>query len=156
LVDVNRHFHPTTSLASRLPPDLIIEEVRAQIEEALSWGIPFTYMDEHMGFNWIPGIQSRHQALADEFHLIYKPKLPTLPALEEVPDDLVLKWSTQIHCAQGFPHLLVTHPAFGGESFSPPGRVAGQRYRDFQALSSGAWRESLLREAVELITYRDL
>jgi predicted glycoside hydrolase/deacetylase ChbG (UPF0249 family) len=135
---------------------LIIEEVRAQIEEALSWGIPFTYIDEHMGFNWLHDIQSRHQALADEFHLIYKPTLPGLPPLEEIPDDLVLRWSTQIHHAKAFPHLLITHPAFRDESFSLPGRVAEQRYLDFQALSSSAWRESLHREAVELITYRNL
>ncbi len=163
LVDANGHFHPGLEQASSLSHEIIVAEARAQIEEALSWGIPFSYLDEHMNFNWMHDIQSHHMALASEFNLIYQPSLPSLPPIEDKPDDLILQWSRRLHEADAEPHLLVTHRVLADESThklsnssSLPGKVAQERAREFQALWSASWLECLRREKVELITYRNL
>jgi predicted glycoside hydrolase/deacetylase ChbG (UPF0249 family) len=163
MVDAKGHFHPRTNQVSSLPAALIVGEVRAQIIEAMSWGIPFEYLDEHMSFNWIHDLEARHTALASDFNLIYKPRLPVIPMTVQNPDSPISQWRPQLDSATTEPQLLVTHPVLADESTlklgnrdNPPGTVARYRNREFTALSGPAWIESLREQQVQLITYRDL
>jgi predicted glycoside hydrolase/deacetylase ChbG (UPF0249 family) len=149
LVDQSGYFHPETKTLLSVSPDVILEEVRAQIETAMSWGIPFSYVDEHMVFGWLPQVRKGIVEIAAEFNLIYQPDLPSssIAAIEKIGQK---------------PTLLIFHPALSDESSvqfynasHPPGKVAKEREAEYHTLLNGEWRSRFLQEN-QLVTYRDL
>ena len=163
LVDADGYFHPSLHQACQVAPSVIKDEVEAQIEEALSWDIPFSYLDEHMGFNWLHDLQSHHAELAARFSLAYYPDLPNLPRTEAESSDILLGWNRRLAAASPGEYLLVTHPALDNDSTQrfwnethPPRAISRARSREFAALSSAAWPEKLREGNTTLITYREL
>jgi len=162
LVDAQGHFHADPNKLSQVPPEIVLDEVRAQIRRGLGWGIPFSYLDEHMGFSWVQNLRAPLAALAEEFGLIYRPAIPGLQP-GKTYGGLVANWREGLKSIHAHPHLLITHPALDDDSTRPfynmsilPGVVPRERQAEFEALGSLAWREALSAEKIELITYQEL
>lgn len=60
----------TKTLHERANHDEIIAEVRAQIAKARRLRLPIRYLDTHMVFSWLPGMQDRLDALGREEGLV--------------------------------------------------------------------------------------
>jgi len=162
LADANGHFHLDTEKLRAIPAEVILDEIRAQIERALSWSVPFSYVDEHMGYTWMHNLREPLAALAKEHGLIYRPELPG-PKSGKTDEGLIANWRLGLKTMDNQPHLMVTHPVIDDDStralyMAPdgPGSISRDRQAEFDALSSAEWRETLAQEEIELITYRDL
>ncbi len=161
-VDAQGHFHANPNSMKSVPAEVVLAEVRAQIQRALDWGLPFVYLDEHMGFSWVHNLSEQLGALAKEFGMIYRPKVAGLKAGKT--GDLVADWKVGLQAIQDDqPHLMVLHPVVDDESTrayyhgsAKPGEISRSRQDELDALLSAQWRETLAQENVELITYRDL
>ncbi len=162
LVDERGYFHTDATPLLSVDAEVILQEVRAQVSEALKWGVAFSYMDEHMGFGWLPQIAGRLPEIAKEFGLIYRLDIPTL-GIDSGETALLSRWRSAIQAMDEKPRLFVTHPSFADEStkhFSnanvPDGVIARERQEEMDALSSSSWRNLLLEQEVSLLTYRDV
>jgi predicted glycoside hydrolase/deacetylase ChbG (UPF0249 family) len=164
MVDANGHFHPDYEILSKQPPELIAAEVEAQVKRALGWGIPFSYLDEHMGFGWIPGVAPLLAQIAEAHGLIFQPALPGLPEVKPPSPNLVEQVAQQLDAVKDeMPRLVVFHPAVDDAStrkfyFGPDdsGAVSRDRQLELDALTSEPWRRLVSGGEVQLITYRDL
>jgi len=162
LVDQNGHFHSNPNQLKEVPPEVVLDEVRAQIRRALDWGVPFSYLDEHMVFSWVQNLREPLAAVAREFGLIYRPELPH-PKSGKTDDGLIANWRLGMQAMDNQPHVMVTHPVIDDESTRTfykapggPGSISRERQAEFDALTSAEWREMLAQEEIELITYRDV
>ena len=163
LADPKGHFYPDCEIISKLPPEIIAAEIEGQIKRAQEWNVPFAYLDEHMGFGWIPGVAPLLTALAEKHGLIFRRHLPGLPAVEDASPDLVQGIAQQLDAVvDENPRIAVFHPALDDESTRKfvmkggrPGEVSSERQREVDALTSPAWQKLVSRGDVELITYRD-
>ena len=164
LVDAQGHFHPNYDLPQTVAPELIAAEVEAQVERALSWGVPFSYLDEHMGFAWIPGVAPLLAEIAATHGLVYARDLPGLPEVKDAGADTVQRISQQLDAvSDDKPRLAVFHPAvddastrrfFFGQDNS--GAISRERQAELDALTSDSWRWLVTEGDVQLVTYRDL
>jgi predicted glycoside hydrolase/deacetylase ChbG (UPF0249 family) len=164
LVDAQGHFHPDYEIPQKVAPELIAAEVEAQVKTALEWGVPFSYLDEHMGFAWIPGVAPLLAKIAAAHGLIYERELPGLPEVKDAGADLVERTAQQFDAVNDDkPRLAVFHPAvddastkrfFFGQDNS--GAVSRDRQMELDALTSEPWRRLVSAGDVQLVTYRDL
>lgn len=162
LMDDQGHFHPHPRFLAQVSPQVILEEIRSQIVEARKWDLPFSYLDEHMGFSWVHQLQPSLAELAREFGLGYFPRLPLSNSGPLIPNQ-VPQWRETWQAMGSEPELLITHPTLEDNSShllfnesSPPGKVATQRQAELEVLQCPDWQRSLADEGVRLITYRDL
>ena len=162
LVDEHGHFHPHPRFLCQVSPQVILEEIRSQIVEARKWDLPFSYLDEHMGFSWVHGLQPTLAELAQEFGLLYFPRLPLSNSGPLIPHQLP-QWRETWQAMGPEPQLLITHPTVDDDSSRllfneslPPGKVPTQRQAEFEVLRCPDWQRSLADKGVRLITYRDL
>jgi predicted glycoside hydrolase/deacetylase ChbG (UPF0249 family) len=164
LVDANGHFHPDYEILAKQPPELIAAEVEAQVERALGWGIPFSYLDEHMGFAWIPGVAPLLAKIAAAHGLIYEREVPGLPAVKASNSNLVEHIAQQLDAVSDEkPRLAIFHPAVDDASTrkfyagqEPSDATSRERQKELDTLTSADWRSLVSEGGVQLITYRDL
>ena len=164
LVDSQGHFYPNYDVPQKQAPELIAAEIEAQVKLALSWGIPFSYLDEHMGFGWIPGVGPLLAKIASAHGLIYQPQVPGLPDVQPARTGLVERVAQQLDAVNDeAPHLVVFHPAVDDASTrkfyigqDAPGNVSRNRQAELDALTSEPWRNLVGDGDVKLVTYRDL
>jgi predicted glycoside hydrolase/deacetylase ChbG (UPF0249 family) len=72
LVEADGTFHRTTQATARSArPEEIVREVRAQIDALRRRGLNPRYLDTHMGFHWIPGVDTALTQLCKCEGLIY-------------------------------------------------------------------------------------
>ncbi len=164
LVNPQGYFHAGYSEAHPIPVEIIAAEIAAQIEKAQSWGVAFSYLDEHMGFGWLPGVAESLAKLAAVHGLVYRRELPGLPGTNEPVVDLVERTARQLHgVTDDAPHLAVFHPARDDASTRQyynaqirPGIVGRERQKEFEALASPRWRQLMNQDGIQLMTYREL
>lgn len=159
LVDQDGVFLATTA-ALRERGDSVIEpivtEARAQVSLARSLGVKVAYMDDHMGFTWLPGVRTALESLGRELGVPTRfgglSRWPSSPG--EVPTEdaeaMVARFLAHVAAASDGTYLWVTHPGFDRDDMRaftlpdvPAGRVAREREADRRF-----WRSSRLREAV--------
>ena len=56
--------------------DDVRRELTAQYQRLVKLGFSLTYLDEHMGFGWLPGVRTILVELAQEHRLVYAPSIP--------------------------------------------------------------------------------
>jgi predicted glycoside hydrolase/deacetylase ChbG (UPF0249 family) len=164
LADANGHFHPDYEIISKLKPEVIAAEIEGQIQRAQEWKMPFSYLDEHMGFAWIEGVVPLLTDLAKKYGLVYRRDLPGLPEIKNATPDLVGRVIQQLEAVRDeSPHLAVFHPSLDDASTrrfyvkgGTPGEAARERQQEVDALTSEAWRKLVSGGDVQLLTYRDL
>ena len=145
-----------------------IAEAEAQLAKARAAGLTITYLDEHMGVGWLPGLRSELAALAKRENLIDAIALnPAYLPFNAPPDsDAAALASALLDAAASVEpgiYLVVTHPArlsSETERFYPPdgkpGQVAAEREREFQALTLPAFAEGLKERNVCCIRYDEV
>ncbi|MFQ3577798.1 MAG: ChbG/HpnK family deacetylase [Verrucomicrobiia bacterium] len=83
----------------------VIDEVRAQIAEVRLAGFAPVYLDTHMGFHWVPGVEEALVELARQEGLIWADDAGRFPKLS--PEFL-----NETSSPTSSPHVLVFHPAY--------------------------------------------
>ncbi len=143
---------PETGYFTHFPHDLnsrgfsiaeAVAETEAQLQKARQAGLKITYLDEHMGVGWLPGLRAALADLACRERLIDAITLPVTylpisdPTPIETPTTIVERWTTAMHHAKPGTYLLVTHPGKDApdmQAFAIPGEVTGTvaRERDLE------------------------
>ena len=122
-------------------PKEMLAEVAAQLERLRSLGFDVKYVDTHMGFAWLQGMEEGVPDLARREGLIYRPPVDRLPKVEGMSDsgDRASGLLAALGRAESGTYLVVGHPAFDDEemrkvhgSGHEPGEIA--RARDAERL----------------------
>lgn len=124
LVDENGHFLPTPMRLHERGFSLAEaeRELRAQLARLLDAGFRLSYLDDHMGVAWLPGLREVFERIAAEHGLVYAPTIPFWDPFSgsEAPEGEVA--------------LMVYHPstddadsALWWHTGLPPGKVARDR-----------------------------
>ncbi len=146
LVDAAGHFHRTPNITRERGDraDEVIAEIEAQLARARAAGLRIAYLDEHMGFGWLPGVRERLDALMQREGLLeggrgYNHLPPSPWRYEDRADDLIAR----LEAAGPGTYLIVAHPGHDtdevrrlGHAGLASGQVAREREGDTQMLTS--------------------
>ena len=159
LVDEFGHF-------LRQPQDLydrsadlgqMIAEVEAQLALARRCGLKISYLDEHMGVGWLPGLGKALAALAQREGLVYAEPLSALPPVAGVHADRVQQLIAQLQAAPAGTYVIVTHPGFDNADLQRCGAdVARQRDADRRLCQEARLRDACREFQFTLSRYSDL
>ena len=140
-------------------------EVAAQLQRLRALGLEISYLDEHMGVGWLPGLRERLQALARREGLGWTHGIQGLPPAPDAARPLspLQVLARRVEAAPDGDWLLVTHPAFddeemravGNEDFAP-GQVARERRADRQLLLDSWLRRELDKQQVLVARYSEV
>src|SRR6266566_3472448 len=185
LLDSDGYFYSTeTEAAAHLDPKEAEAEIRAQIARARALGIQPTHLDSHMGtlyqnqalFETLIRV-ARENKLLIRVSKEWFAAAPFLPSLLG-PDDVVMNgvisidpgvtaegWSRyytdavknlQPGVTEMIVHLGYDDEEMRGVAFAHPNWGAEWRQRDFQFVTSAAFRKLLQENNVKLVTWREV
>lgn len=169
LVDAHGYFLPTPALLKE--KGFFVEEaeaeVKAQLARLRASGLPVTYLDEHMGVGWVPGLRERLHALAAREGLLVRSDsytgLPPLPEGAKGHGDLPWEWAARLEAAPDGVYLVVTHPGRDAPDMHTfvhpglePGQVARERDAERRALTDPGFAEALTRLGVKTIRFDEV
>ena len=185
LLDGNGYLYPTESeAAARIDPKEAEAEIRAQIARAKALGIEPTHLDSHMGtlyqtqalFETLLRV-ARDNKLPSRVSKEWFTTAPYLPSLLG-PDDVVVNsiisiepqvtaegWSKfytdavknlQPGITEMIVHLAYDDEEMRGVAFEHPNWGSEWRQRDFQFVTSEAFRKLLQENNVKLVTWREI
>ncbi|MBM4035160.1 MAG: ChbG/HpnK family deacetylase [Planctomycetes bacterium] len=146
LVDANGHLHPTPNVTHEHggKAEEVVAEIEAQFARARAVGLKIAYLDEHMGFSWLPGVRERLDALMQREGLLHGGRgydhLPPSPwRFDDRADDLIAR----LEAAGPGTYLIVAHPGHDtaemrrlGHAGLAPGQVAREREGDTRMLTA--------------------
>jgi chitin disaccharide deacetylase len=185
LLDNHGYFYLTeTEAAAHLDPKEAEIEIRAQIARARALGIQPTHLDSHMGtlYQSQTLFETFFRVAHDNKLLVRVSKewfarAPFLPSLLG-PDDVVMNsiisiepsvtadgWSRfygdaiknlQPGVTEMIVHLAYDDEEMRGVAFDHPNWGSEWRQRDFQFVTSDAFRKLLLDNKVKLVTWREI
>lgn len=115
LVDKRGYFHATAReiYDQGFDPDEVMAELAAQLALLRALKLQVTYMDCHMGFNWLPGLEARLAAFAAKEGLIYSPAgITRLPGVAGTFASPVAALCAALTAARPGTYLCVTHPGY--------------------------------------------
>lgn len=162
LVQADGHFpEATVDLYHRGPvASEVSREIRAQLDHARAAGLTISYLDEHMGVGWIPGLRDVLITVAREEGLVWAGDIPVLAAPAPGPDAGRTLLETLDRPPAGT-HVLITHPGHDDadlrrmhERTGRPGTVAAERDAERRALI-GPDAHRLVSTGIELVRYCD-
>ncbi|WP_410813873.1 ChbG/HpnK family deacetylase [Micromonospora sp. 067-2] len=164
LVDDEGYLPSSTAELHRRTPALpeLLAEVEAQLRHARSAGLRVTYLDEHMGFGWLPGVREALVALARREGLVPAEECAVLPeAPEGTPPGPAL-----LHRLAAAPigtAVLVTHPGLDEpelramhERHGRPGEVAVARDAERAALTGPEARRLVAAVGIDLARFTSI
>lgn len=185
LLDRDGYLYPTeTEAAAHIDPKEAEAEIRAQIARARALGIEPTHLDSHMGtlYQNQALFETLFRVARDNKLLIRVSKewftsAPFLPSLLG-PDDVVMNGVISIEpqiTAEGWSKFyadaiknlqpgiteMIVHLAYDDEemkgvAFDRPNWGSAWRQRDFQFVTSDAFRNLLRENNVKLVTWREV
>lgn len=185
LLDSNGYLYPTeTEAAAHIDPKEAEAEIRAQIARAKSLGIQPTHLDSHMGtlYQTQALFETLFRVARDNKLLIRVSKewfaeAPFLPSLLG-PEDLVMNtiisigpgvtaegWSKfyvdaiknlQPGITEMIVHLAYDDEEMRGLAFNHPDWGSEWRQRDFQFVTSEAFRKLLQENNIKLVKWREI
>lgn len=185
LLDRDGYFYPTeTEAAAHIDPKEAEAEIRAQIARARALGIQPTHLDSHMGTLYQNQVlfETLFRVARDNKLLIRVSKewftaAPFLPSLLG-PDDVVMNrvisiepgisaegWSKfyadaiknlQPGITEMIVHLAYDDEEMKGVAFDHPNWGSAWRQRDFEFVTSDAFRSLLRENNIKLITWREV
>ena len=137
-------------------------EVTAQLDLLRALGFSITYLDEHMGVGWLPGLRERLQVLAERENLLWAHPVAGLPHVGSGlgPRESLL---ARVDAAPEGEWLFVTHPAFddaemqavGNADFAPH-QIARERDEDRALLLDEQLRAELERRQLLVPRYSEV
>ncbi|MDX1933978.1 MAG: ChbG/HpnK family deacetylase [Capsulimonadales bacterium] len=145
-------IEPETGFFTHFPHDLqrrgfsiaeAVAEAEAQLERARAAGLRPSYLDEHMGVGWLPGLRdaladlARREGLIDAMTLPVSPLPVSDPMPDETPEGMADHWEVGVAKAPPGAYLVVTHPGKDApdmRAFALPGHPTGvvARERDLE------------------------
>lgn len=140
-------------------------EVAAQLQKLRALKLEISYLDEHMGVGWLPGLRERLQALARREGLRWTHGVPGLPSAPDSTRGLspLQVLARRVEAAPDGDWLLVTHPAFDDEEMRAlgnadfaPGQIARERRADRHLLLDASLRRELKRQQVLVARYSEV
>ena len=141
LVAADGAFHPRPiDTAESAETRETVVEVEAQLARLRSLGLEPTYLDTHMGFSWLPGVEDflRDLCQREGLHYLDHPSYPKLH-LETESDWSALPLPELLGKATRVPadgKIWVWHPAYRDEAAAAFGpEVAAQRDREARLLT---------------------
>jgi hypothetical protein len=160
-------FKDTRPLAEKSPPasnDEIVAELAAQLARMRGAGLKVSYMDTHMGFDWLPGLDAHLAALAKAEGLVYKPAVSRLPKAQGEYAGPGERLIAQLDAAPaGGTYLIVTHPSLDDDEMRAmtygdrkPGDVARERDADRRMYTDARVMAYCESHGVELIRYTEI
>jgi len=185
LVDSSGYLYPTeTEASAHIDPKEAEAEIRAQIARAKALGIQPTHLDSHMGtlYQSRALFETLFRVAHDNQLLVRVSKewfaaAPFLPSLLG-PDDVVMNtiisigpsvtaagWSKfyedaiknmQPGITEMIVHLAYDDEEMRGVSFNHPDWGSEWRQRDFQFVTSDAFRKLLQEQNIKLVTWREV
>jgi predicted glycoside hydrolase/deacetylase ChbG (UPF0249 family) len=185
LLDVSGYFYLTeTEAAAHIDPKEAEAEIRAQIARARTLGIQPTHLDSHMGtlYQNQPLFETLFRVARENKLLIrvskdWLARAPYLPSLLG-PDDVVMNgvisiepsvtagdwakyYSDAVRNLQPGITEMIVHLAYDDEemrgiAFAHPNWGSEWRQRDFQFVTSDAFRKLLQENNVKLVTWREV
>jgi predicted glycoside hydrolase/deacetylase ChbG (UPF0249 family) len=185
LVDENGYFHHDWDHKPHIDPKDVEVELRAQIERALAMGVRPTHLDSHQ-YRLIMNGKELFDVMVRVAHDYKLPVFVTRDWFAEHPylqaslgaDDIVLdhtvtidpgvppeKWAefylTALKNLKPGVTEFVIHPGFDDEELRAATRErstwgSAWRQRDYDFFTSDQFRETLAREHIKLITWREL
>jgi chitin disaccharide deacetylase len=137
LVDSNEHFTSSPRVLNEnrtWTQTEIATEVRAQIARLRNLGFRLTYLDEHMGVGWVPGIGEVLSQIAEEEGLFLARKVEAgFPLAGEPTVPLEVRFAAGLNGITPEVSVYVAHPG-GGEDMDiaahiglKPGQVRSER-----------------------------
>jgi chitin disaccharide deacetylase len=145
------HQEPVTAEVAR--------EVRAQLGYARTAGLQISYLDEHMGVGWIPGLRDQLIEIARAENLVWAGDIAVLAPTAPGPDP-GRTLLDQLHARPAGTYVLITHPGYDDaelrrvhERTGQPGAVAAARDAERRALISPEAHQ--LTSELELVRYGD-
>lgn len=184
LLDETGYLHITEDVAAaKMNPSEAEAEVRAQIERAKAFGIPFTHFDSHMrtllqkpvlleillrvGRDYkVPVGVWREIASQPDFAPLFKEGDIVVDWLETIGDDVPPeKWAefyTNVirNLKPGVTEIVVhtgyDHPEMRAATDDHPDWGSAWRQREYDFLSSDAFRALLRKHDVKVITWREI
>ncbi|MEJ5169484.1 MAG: ChbG/HpnK family deacetylase [Fimbriimonadales bacterium] len=135
-------------------------ELKAQLQACRAAGLRLSYLDEHMGFGWLPGVLEILSELSAKAALAFRPSYDGLPLAQSEGAPLRERLLRALEAAPPGRYLVVLHPAFDSPDtrrFWHPGLEKGQiaRERDEEArlLVDPKFRDGLADLRVALARY---
>jgi len=166
LVDAAGHFHRTPNVTHEqgATADEVLVEIEAQLARARAAGLRIEYLDEHMGFGWLPGVKERLGDLVRREGLLRGDRgVAYLPRAPQPRDDRADDLIARLEAAPPGAYLIVAHPGHDTEEMRrlghaglAPGQVAREREGDtrmFTAPKVLAWCKA---NGVQPIRFSDL
>ena len=136
-------------------------ELEFQLEACRSAGLALSYLDEHMGFGWLSGVEGILKELAAQYGLVFRPRYVHLE-LDGAAGPLRERLLRALEKAPAGTYLVVLHPAFDSPEtrrFWHPGleqgRIAAERDEEARLLLDDRFREGLAELRVALGRYGD-
>lgn len=184
LLDETGYLHITEDVAAaRMNPSEAETEIRAQIERARAFGIRFTHFDSHMrtllqkpelleillrvGRDYkVPVGVWREIAQRPDFAPLFREDDVVIDWLETIgPDVAPDKWAEYYanvirNLKPGVTEIVVhtgyDHPEMRGATDDHPNWGSAWRQREYDVLTSDAFRALLQEQGVKMITYREI
>ena len=164
LVDKRGHFRATPEQIKQhgFDPDEVMAELAAQLALLRALKFKVEYMDCHMCFNWLPGLEPRLAAFAAKEGLVYEPEgLVILPRIDGQFDSPVAAFCAALAAARPGTYLCVTHPGYVRadlQRFRHTGYDNAARDRDWQRrmLMDPAVIDCCARHGIHPVRYVDL
>lgn len=143
--------------------DEMLREVEAQLHRAREAGFSISYLDEHMGVGWLPGLGTRLRQLCRREGLRYAGFVPGLPRLDIPLPDLLDDLSRRLHAASPGAYVYVTHPTFDDPEVqqivragTQRGQIARERDADRRLWCDARLLEVLGEADTEVVRYSDV
>jgi predicted glycoside hydrolase/deacetylase ChbG (UPF0249 family) len=165
LVDARGYFHPTTkALEDRgATAEHILAEVEAQLACARAAGLEVAYLDEHMAFSWLPGVEEGLAALREREGLVQGYGQERLPEVEGDFPDVADALIAQLEAAEPGTYLLVGHPGHDtaemrrlGHAGLTPGHVARERELDTRRFTDPKVLDYVKTHAIQPARFSEL
>ena len=185
LVDQHGHFHATrTAFKSHAHPEEAKKELRAQIEQALDWGVNPTHLDSHMyTLKLSAELLDVYRALGEEFNLpILLSKLllgegvtPTIHETEQWINQLYVGEYSWFEGSGGLAayydqaldnlpsglNIMLIHPALDNAEMQSicvdhPNFGAEWRQMDFDYFTNAACAKKLKKNDIQLTTWKEV
>ncbi|MDX2110204.1 MAG: ChbG/HpnK family deacetylase [Verrucomicrobiota bacterium] len=121
----------------KVPLEQMVNEFIAQLATVRKAGFQLTYVDDHMGVTWLPGLRDAVADIARKEGLIFNPKVDSLPEVDHTglaPFDHATRLMRSLENAPDGTYLTVGHPTYNDaetaaivNSGNPPGYHALDR-----------------------------
>jgi predicted glycoside hydrolase/deacetylase ChbG (UPF0249 family) len=132
--------------AANVPAEQVLVEIKAQLARLREVGFNVSYIDTHMGFAWLEGVDDGVRELAHKEGLIYRPKVDRAPKTDWDEMDCAGSMVKVLNALPDGTFLIVGHPMYDDAETRSFGRA--DESGEHIALTRNGQREMFMRPDV--------